>query len=67
MNEQMQPVAAVCGSQVRIYGAVHTDRHGKDYRPLQRTIDFPHYGAAVLYAQEHDEVNAKPVVPPRRY
>lgn len=59
MNEAAQPIAAVCGSQVRIYGPLNVTR-----RPLLRVIEFPHRGAALNYAQEHDDRN-KPAQPKR--
>jgi hypothetical protein len=45
-------VAAVCGTQVRIYGELH---RGATVRHLLRVLDFPSYGAAKLYAEEYEE------------
>lgn len=49
------PVAAVCGPQVRIYGAIEHNKHGKEIRQLMRIVNFRHYGAALAYAKEHDD------------
>lgn len=45
-------VVGVCGSQARVYGAL--DRFS-GVRPLMRIVDFPHKGAALLFAQEFEE------------
>lgn len=45
-------VAAVCGKQVRVFGDI-PPTGGR--RPLLKTIDFPHHGAARLWAKEHDD------------
>lgn len=45
-------VATVCGNEVSIYGDVPKEG-GR--RPLLRRFRLQHHGAAVLYAQEHDE------------
>ena len=57
MNENKNPIATVCGNEVRIYGPLEKTR-----RPLMRVIGFPHHGAALNYAQEHDDKN-KPINP----
>ncbi len=51
MNE-VNPVAAVCGSEVRIYGSV--DEKTKR-RPLMKIIECGNRGKAVMYAQDHDD------------
>lgn len=57
-----QPVAAVCGNEVLVYGVPNAS----GVRPLKRVIEFPHRGAALLWAQEHDE-DTKPKPQKRRY
>ncbi len=47
-----EPVAAVCGNQVRIYDG--ESDNGK--RRLMKVIDFPHRGAALQYAVTHDDI-----------
>lgn len=44
-------VAAVCGPQVRIYGAMRGDSR----RALIEVLDFLNYGQALQYAVEYDE------------
>lgn len=54
-NPDDNPVAAVCGNQVRIYGPKNSS--GKDaVRPLRDIIHFRNYGQARLYAQEFDDL-----------
>jgi hypothetical protein len=53
MKDEDLPVAAVCGSEVRLYGA--RDDVTK-VRPLLRVRQMAHYGAAVQYAHEYDEM-----------
>ena len=50
MNERIN-LAAVCGSEVRIYG----EAIGNGPRPLLKVLNFPHYGAALLFAQEYED------------
>lgn len=45
-------VATVCGTEVRIYD---DEPKSGGPRALLRTLSFAHYGAARLYAQEHDD------------
>lgn len=45
-------VATVCGNEVRVFGDVP---RGGGPRPFLRRISFPHHGAALLWAAEHDE------------
>jgi len=47
-----EPVAAVCGNQVRVYGG--EAKNGR--RRLMHVIDFPHRGAALQYAVTHDDI-----------
>ena len=47
----MKAVAAVCDKQVRIFGELTK----KNTRPLTKIINFPTHGAALFYAQEHDD------------
>ncbi|MES2950256.1 MAG: hypothetical protein V4858_17065 [Pseudomonadota bacterium] len=51
MSYESREVAAVCDNEVRIYSGVQ--ENGR--RPLLTTKRFAHHGAAVNYAQEHDE------------
>lgn len=46
-------VAAVCGSQVRIYGPVPMWAGAR--RPLLKVVEFPCYGAAKQFAEEYEE------------
>lgn len=46
-----EPVVAVCGKEGRVYGPVEEN----GVRPLLRVMQFPHRGAAILYAQEFEE------------
>lgn len=55
-NVEMEHVAAVIGSEVRIYGAVRKDSNGKPVRPLLMVLQFGNHGQAKLYAQTHDEL-----------
>jgi hypothetical protein len=59
MSTESDPIAAVCGSEVRIYGSLD-DRTQR--RPLRKILHFPHHGAAKEFAIEHDEKrkNEKP-------
>lgn len=52
-------VAAVCGNEVRVYHPLST---GETERKLFYTKQFPHYGAAKLYADEFEDSQRKPVV-----
>lgn len=45
-------VAAVCGKQVRIYEPLAPNATSRN---LVQTLDFPHYGAAKLYADEYED------------
>ena len=47
-----EPVAAVCDTEVRIYGG--KEKNG--VRPLQQVKQFNHRGAAMLYAAEFDDI-----------
>lgn len=49
MNDKSK-VAAVCDNQARIYGPVQPNGR----RPLMAVYDFPHYGAALVFAVEFD-------------
>lgn len=51
MTTSNDPVAAVCGTQVRLYGPAN-ERTG--IRPLQAVIDCPHRGAALDLASEYE-------------
>lgn len=53
-------VAAVCGSQVRIYGPLEPASHGREIRRLMRVINFGHRGHALRYAIEHDDRSCVP-------
>lgn len=53
MNE-VNPVATVCDNEVRIYGSVGP----KGRRPLIKVISFKSKGAAIMYAQDHDDREA---------
>lgn len=50
-GKDSEHVAAVVGTEVRIYGPVQMNGR----RPLKRIIPFGNYGQARLYAQEYDE------------
>lgn len=51
MNE-VNPVAAVCGNEVRIFGSVNEKSRR---RPLIKILKFTTHGKALMYAQEHDD------------
>ena len=51
-NQADKSVVGVCGSQARVYGPIDKETNR---RPLKSIIDFPHYGAAVLFAQEFED------------
>jgi hypothetical protein len=48
---EYEPVATVCGNEVRIFGG----KQKNGIRPLQDIRTFPHHGAASLYATEFDD------------
>lgn len=50
-----EPVATVCGNEVRIYGG--KEKNG--IRPLRQIKEFAHRGAAVLYATEFDDTTKR--------
>lgn len=52
---EYEPVAAVCGNEVRIYGG----KGENGIRPLQQIKEFAHRGAAVLYATEFDDITKR--------
>ncbi len=52
VSKENKPVVGVCGNEARIYGPL--DEQTKR-RPLQRVVEFPHHGAAVLFAQEFED------------
>lgn len=54
MSDPTKPVAAVCDNEVRIFGPAVPAKKGL-VRRLWRIHFFPHHGAALLYAREHDE------------
>lgn len=54
-NPDDNPVAAVCGNEVRIYGAKEQVRKGQFVRPLKGIMHFGNYGQARVYAQEYDD------------
>jgi hypothetical protein len=59
MSVEQEPVAAVCGKEVRIYGPF--PENGPKVRPLWQVKQFPHRGAALLFASEHDDRTTKRV------
>jgi hypothetical protein len=50
-NPEKESVAAVIGSEMRVYGPV--SENGK--RPLERVREFAHHGAAKMAAQDFDD------------
>lgn len=54
-NPDDNPVAAVCGNEVRIYGAKEEVRKGVFIRPYKGSLYFRNYGQARVYAQEYDD------------
>jgi hypothetical protein len=50
---EAEPVAAVCGREVRIYGPMEAS----GIRPFRESRMFPHRGAALLYASEFDDAS----------
>lgn len=61
MGYDLLNLAAVCGSEVRIYGPLYDTR-----RRLLNVMQFPHYGAALTYAVEYDERQRALVKPPQQ-
>lgn len=63
-NPDNERVAAVCGSEVRIYDAKEDGVKGKlPTRRLLRVIPFNNYGQARLYAQEYDDARNRSIKP----
>lgn len=55
MSLESEPVAAVCGTECRIYGGLRANGS----RPLQRIKQFYNHGQAKMYAQEFDDATKK--------
>ena len=51
-NPLDKPVVAVCGSEARVYGPIDAKTSRREFL-YQR--DFPHHGAALLFAQEYED------------
>lgn len=51
-----EPVATVCDNEVRIYGG----KQKNGVSPLLSRHEFPHRGAAILYATEFDDITKRP-------
>ena len=49
-------VVAVCGNEARIYGPIDTKTNRRE---LWNIRQFPHHGAALLFAQEYEDDKPK--------
>lgn len=45
-------VVGVCGAQARVYGPIDPKTN---IRPLRQVINFPHRGAALDFAHDHED------------